>query len=350
MSNSNVLAMPQQAQNANQDYSKEQVQLIKNTVAKGATDDELKMFISIAKKYDLDPLIKEIWFIKRAKKHQDKTGKWDYKRLPNGEIDYSGAETSIMTSRDGYLKIAQRNPDFDGVIGFPVREGDIFEIDAQNYQVTHKFGAKRGKIMGAWARVDHKRRRPVIVYVDFQEYYSANSSVWKQYPSAMIQKVAEVLALKRQFGISGLVTKEEMKGIDLEERPDYTEGSKIINIKPEDVQTDDEAPEDKPEEEDAPQPEMVSAEQLRKISRVMKDKAINGDEAKLVSLSKFGKESSKALTKDEADQLIKELEDFVPENTAKQEEAPTELSGEDLEGTPFAEGTEEGGNEDANMD
>ena len=35
--------------------------------------------------------------------------------------------------------------------------------------------------------------------------------VWKTYPSAMICKVAEAFSLKRQFGISGLVTTEEME-------------------------------------------------------------------------------------------------------------------------------------------
>jgi phage recombination protein Bet len=190
-------------------YTQEQINLIKNTVAKGSTDDELKMFTGIAQKYGLDPFIKEIWFIKRAKKVQ-KNGSWDYPRLSNGEIDYKDAETIIMTSRDGYLKVAQRDIDFNGIISFAVREGDIFEVDAQNYCVTHKFGAKRGTIIGAWAKVDHKNRKPVIVYADYKEYSAGNSPIWKQYPTAMIQKVAEVLALKRQFGISGLVTKEEM--------------------------------------------------------------------------------------------------------------------------------------------
>jgi recombinational DNA repair protein RecT len=119
-------------------------------------------------------------------------------------------ETLIMTSRDGYLKVAQRDPNFAGIISFVVRENDTFEIDVENYKVIHKFGAKRGHIIGAWSRVDHKQRKPVITFVDFSEYNDVKSTTWKQYPSAMIQKVAEVFALKRQFGISGLVTREEM--------------------------------------------------------------------------------------------------------------------------------------------
>lgn len=52
----------------------------------------------------------------------------------------------------------------------------------------------------------------MIYFADFQEYVEANknSPTWKQYPSAMIQKVAEVGALRRQFNLSGVVAAEEV--------------------------------------------------------------------------------------------------------------------------------------------
>lgn len=166
-------------------FNQSQVDLIKNTVAKGATGDELQMFLYLAQQYQLDPFKKEIWFLK-----------------------YNG-QTNIMTSRDGYLKYAQLNDDFEGLMSFVVKEGDVFEIDASEYKVTHKFGAKRGHILGAWARCDRKGKKPFIAYVEFSEY-NKSTNIWKSYPSAMIQKVAEVFVLKRAFGINGLVTKEEI--------------------------------------------------------------------------------------------------------------------------------------------
>lgn len=168
-------------------FDNKQVELIKNTVAKGATDDELEMFMYLATQYNLDPFKKEIWFMKY------------------------GGKTNIMTSRDGYLKYAQLNPEFEGLMSFVVKEGDEFEIDASEYKISHKFGTKRGKILGAWARCDRKGKRPFIAYVDFDEY-NKKQNVWNSYPSAMIQKVAEVFVLKRAFGINGLVTKEEIDG------------------------------------------------------------------------------------------------------------------------------------------
>jgi phage recombination protein Bet len=198
-------------------FTAEQVETIKKTVTKGATEEEFNMFAYLCQKYALDPFLKEIWFFKRPKKEEQANGKWDYPRLSDGSIDYSKAETIIMTSRDGYLKVAQQNPEYIGPpISFVVCEGDEFEINAAEYKVTHKFGAKRGQKLGAWAKMERKGKTPAICFVPFAEYNNG-SNVWAKNPSAMIQKVAEVFVLKRQFGISGLVTQEE-----IETEVDYT--------------------------------------------------------------------------------------------------------------------------------
>jgi phage recombination protein Bet len=178
-------------------YDEAKIELIKKTVAKGASNDELELFLHLASTYHLDPFLKEIWFIKRYKKEGGQ-----YVLDPN-------SPALIMTSRDGYLKISQMNPAFDGLNSFEVREGDEFEYDSVNDTVKHKFGTKRGKIIGAWAKCLHKTRKPAVVFVPFDEY-NQESNVWKTYPSAMIRKVAEVIVLKRQFSISGLVTQEEL--------------------------------------------------------------------------------------------------------------------------------------------
>lgn len=216
------------------DFTQEQADLVKRTIAKGATDDELKMFIYLANKYDLDPFAKEIWFIKRVKKTKDSKGQWNYPRLPNGDIDYSDAETTIMTSRDGYLKIAQQNPDYDGLIAFVVKEGDDFYIDADEYKVHHRFGTQRGKIIGAWARCDRQGRKPQLTFVDFSEY-NAGQGVWQKYPSSMIQKVAETFVLKRQFNISGLVTQEELNITQIDDIPPVTP----VNVTPHETTGDE---------------------------------------------------------------------------------------------------------------
>ena len=165
-------------------FTDEQIDTIKNTVAKGATTDELAMFMHLCNTYGLDPFLKEIY--------------------------YSSDMKTILTSRDGYLKIAQRHPEYEGMQSMGVCENDDFEIDIEKHTVRHKFGkGDRGNVIGAWAIVYRKGRKPVISYADYNEY-KRSSGPWTKYRSAMCCKVAESFALKRQFGISGLVTSEEM--------------------------------------------------------------------------------------------------------------------------------------------
>lgn len=165
-------------------YTREQIQTIKNTVAKGATDSELQMFLHVAQTYGLDPFLKEIF--------------------------YSEKLHTIITSRDGYLKAAQRDPNFIGLQSMAVCENDDFEIDITDNIVKHSFGkGDRGRVIGAWAICHRVGRNPVISYASYEEY-NQNTNIWNKYKSAMCCKVAESFALKRQFGISGLVTQEEL--------------------------------------------------------------------------------------------------------------------------------------------
>lgn len=164
--------------------------VIKRAVAKKASQDEFEMFMHLAKTYQLDPFQKEIFF-------------WKY-----------GNDTTIMTSRDGYLKIANRHPQFDGLVSDVVHKNDNFQRTLEGVQ--HKYGTDRGSIVGAYALVYRKDRKyPIYVFAPYNEY-NANKNVWKQYPSAMILKCAESMALKRAFSVSGLVSKEEM---ELQEAP-----------------------------------------------------------------------------------------------------------------------------------
>lgn len=165
-------------------YTHEQINTIKNTVARGANDNELQMFLHVAQTYGLDPFLKEIF--------------------------YSNKMQTIITSRDGYLKAAQRDPDFLGLQSMAVCENDDFEIDVSSNTVKHSFGkGDRGRVIGAWAICHRVGRNPVISYASHDEY-NQNNNIWNKYKSAMCCKVAESFALKRQFGISGLVTQEEL--------------------------------------------------------------------------------------------------------------------------------------------
>ncbi len=164
-------------------YSPEQVAVIKNTVAKNTTNLELAYFLSVCQSVDLNPFVKEIWCYK------DKKG-----------------NMLVFAGRDGFLAKAQRNPNFNGMRSCEIRENDEFEIDVANSSIRHTvkgFGEERGAIRGAYAIVFRKDGEPTIELVDFARY-NKGWSVWKTHPEEMIKKVAEVHALKKAFGISGI--------------------------------------------------------------------------------------------------------------------------------------------------
>lgn len=143
----------------------EMIQTIKQTVAKGATDAQLQMFLQVCKRTGLDPFLKEIWFV------------------PEKGI--------IMAGRDGYLRVANENPQFDGM---------ETRVERDNNNIPIK----------AICSVYRKDRAHPITCEAYYSEYKKSSPVWSQYPSAMISKVAEVLALKRSFSINGVVTEEEI--------------------------------------------------------------------------------------------------------------------------------------------
>jgi phage recombination protein Bet len=170
-------------------YPSDLVETIKSTVAKDATDEELYMFLSIANQYDLNPFMKEIWFTKM-----------------NGQV-------AIMTSRDGYRKLAMKKPTFKKCQSMTVHENDEFEIEMVMGEVTniqHKFKQnERGRLIGAYAVLKTTTNDNFVSYVDFREYDKRNS-IWKSYPSSMIRKVAENDVYKLFADINGLNAYESM--------------------------------------------------------------------------------------------------------------------------------------------
>lgn len=144
---------------------REMIDTIKQTVAKGATDAQLKMFIEICRTTGLNPFLKEIWYV--------------------------AEKGIIMAGRDGYLRVANEHPMFDGIESRVERDANDKPVKA---------------ICSVWRK---DRSHPTTCEAYLSEY-KKSSPVWTQYPSAMLMKVAEVLALKRSFSINGVVSEEEI--------------------------------------------------------------------------------------------------------------------------------------------
>lgn len=172
-------------------FSEEQIAVIKKTVAKGVTNTELAFFLQVCQANELNPFLKEAWCYKDNKEN-----------------------LIVFAGRDGFLKKAQENPAFNGIRSSEVRAKDVFKIDIANNKIEHEFGiGDRGEIVGAFAIAFRKNGEPTIEYVDFARY-NKGYNTWKSHPEEMIKKVAEIHALKKGFGLSGLQAEEDFNIIN----------------------------------------------------------------------------------------------------------------------------------------
>lgn len=183
-------------------YDTKQIALIQSTVAKDCSTAELHMFLELAARYELDPFAGQIYAVKMPGKNGGR------------------GRVTIITSRDGFLTIANRFADFEGMEGDVVREKDTFRRTPDG-TIEHSYEgstAARGAIAGAWAKVYRKDRHPTYFYAPWEEY-GGTKNTWGEYPSAMILKCAEATALRKAFSISGLVGEEEIARQRVQERP-----------------------------------------------------------------------------------------------------------------------------------
>src|SRR5262249_55470797 len=171
-------------------FSSDQIDLIKRTVARGATDDELKLFLHACTKTGLDPLMKQIYAVKR------------YDSALNRQV------MAIQTGIDGLRLVAERSEMYR-----PGREPEYVREEGQLVSAT-AFIKKMTKD-GTWHDVAATARYDEYVQ---RKQDGTPTAFWKRMPHVMLAKVAEALALRRAFpqDLSGIYSPEERTQADVE--------------------------------------------------------------------------------------------------------------------------------------
>lgn len=146
---------------------------IANTVAKNLDEPQRNIFFYTCQALGLNPLLNQICAV--------------IYKLKDGT-----RQMSIQVMRDGFLTIAHRSGKFAGL------ESGV-KADEQ-------------QIICGWAKVYHKDFEvPLYQEADFEEYNApVRNLLWKSKPKTMIKKVAESMALRKAFNVSGVYAPEEM--------------------------------------------------------------------------------------------------------------------------------------------
>ena len=196
--NVTALAVRERGELASVMFTDEQVALITRTICKGASQDELELFLGQCRRTGLDPFARQIYAVMR----------WDSKQ--RREV------MQTQVSIDGFRLIAERTRHYGGQLGpfWCGKDGiwtDVWLAD------DFPAAAKVGVLRNDW-------KEPLYAVATWKSYVQtfkrdgkeSVGAMWARMPEVMLAKCAESLALRRAFPqeLSGLYTAEEMSQAD----------------------------------------------------------------------------------------------------------------------------------------
>jgi len=184
-------------------YSPEDVQLMRDTICKGSSDGDFKIFLMICQRMKLDPFTKQIYAVFRKD------------RKLNRDV------MSVQTSIDGFRLIAERTGRYA-----PGRK-PTFTYDKDGKLLSATAYVKKMTQDGTWHEIDSE-----AFWNEYVQYTSEGkvNTFWFSKPHVMLAKCAESVCLRKCFPqeLSGVYTDDEMAQASntietIEEKPIYDE-------------------------------------------------------------------------------------------------------------------------------
>lgn len=170
--------------------------VLKNFFPPNASSADMAFCMGVANKFGLNPLLNQIYFVERKQKIDNN---WITKVAP-------------MVGRDGFLTIAHKSGQFDGIETtteikkVPFLDGDQWEEKTDLVAICKVY------------RKDTERA--FIVEVSFNEYAGRKNSgeltkFWKEKGVTMLMKVSESQCLRKAFNVSGVYAEEELNDVNI---------------------------------------------------------------------------------------------------------------------------------------
>jgi len=197
--------------------SRNQIELIKTTVAKGASDDELRLFIQVCKGANLNPFLRQVHLVPR----------WDNR---------TGQEVrTIQVGIDGFRAVAESSGQYAGNDD-PIYEGEKTIEFSTKAKAKNTLTVPEKATVTVYKLMDGQRY-PFTATARWDEYYPGEKIgfQWHIRPYLMLGKCAEALALRKAFPklLSGMYAAEEMDrtaGAEKEEKNKKTAFEKLMDM------------------------------------------------------------------------------------------------------------------------
>lgn len=238
------------------------------------TDQEVMMFLQLCRYQRLNPFLREAYLIK-----------------------YGNEPATIVTGKECFTKRAASNPVCTGW------EAGVI-VQKQDGTAEYRTGTlvlPQEELVGGWAKVYRKDWQvPIEMSVSLKEYARQNREGklqrnWATMPATMIRKVALVQALREAMPqeFAGLYAPEEMP-VDVESL-DTTPVQSIEQVQAEVAENSN--------QEQAPS-DIATQLQIKKIYALARQLNVDDEHLHAVIQKRYGKASSRELTKAQASNLI----------------------------------------------